>query len=705
MVFPTLKAGQEATRFLAAGVLTNTITLPVPATPGNVLVLCGGGDKNSGALTVTDDGAGLGGWHVPVAARSTSVSLSIAWKPAEGGEQIVTFAVGANAAGGQWWLGEYEQIGAGVWHLRALAVHASDESTVTAWSSGTTSAAAGDGRAIAAFAVDSVLTAGTPTYTGGYVSEQAPGNGGSEAGLWVASAPVSSGATTETTLTRGGATADQMAGGVVVLGRAATAGTRINLQPRPACGTSATGWFGPSGWARSTSVTSLERTTGFAGIAAGDVITPKFVAVAGAPYVGSVEVHAVAAQTATISIDWYDAAGVFVTGSGDGVPWTAAAGAVLRPEVGPVVCPSGATRGLIVLNGLDGAAEVTAALTEQTTETGRPYFDGDTAGASWAGTPGNSASYLLTGSDAFTVADSGSMVATAPGPVGGDTLRFAESAAVVATGGAVDEFAFSESALILALAYDDERGRIRVDALGLPVTAIRAEVYARPVSTARYILVRGGQVTVADGRFLRPVDDYEFVAGAAMVYKVIALSSDENQPDVVVAEATVTRPADPLTHVWLKFIAMPVLNRKLKLTGWGEISRPSRNVAYDVVGRSEPVVVTDVHGSRRVPISVRTADLEETAALDEALSLGMAIFLHTPVTTALPSLYAVVGNYSYERPSMRSVAARWTIPLIEVAAPPPSVVPAGSTYQTVLDQFVTYQELLDAYDTYRDVAS
>lgn len=448
---------------------------------------------------------------------------------------------------------------------------------------------------------------------------------------------------------------------------------------------------------------SLPRATGFKGTTVGGVISPKFSTVPAAQYVASVSIHAIAAQAAEIGIDWY-ASGVYHSSTAS-TAFSAGAGATVRPEVGPVTAPSGVDQGIVTLDLLDGSAEVTALLVEQTSATGGAYFDGDSAGASWAGTSGGSISYLLTGTDTFTFTDSGSLLSATPGPVGGDALHMTESAGVVAAGTAVDEFTLQDSGLILALGYDDTRGRVRVDAFGLPATAVRAEVYSRPVTAARFTLVRGGRVTVTDGTFTRPVDDYEFVAGAAMVYRVVALSTPVESPDVVVATAEVTRPADPLAAAWIKFIAAPFRNRKIRLTGWGQITRSSRNATYDVAGRSEPVVVTDVHGSRHVTIEVRTSGLDEMAELDTALSQGAPIFLHTPVTIALPSLYAAVGDYSYDRPSARSHAARWTIPLIEVAAPPPSVVGAGVTYQTVLDQFVSYQELLDQFVSYQEVAS
>jgi hypothetical protein len=215
-VYPSLKAGQTANGYMQPGVLSYQATLPAAATAGNLIVIGVGGDKNIGTLTL-----GGGGWTESVAVRSASVSTSLAWKTAAGGEQTVSVALSSgNPSGTQLWIAEYEQDGTGAWELKASATKNSDESNSLSWSSGTTGAATGNGLGIAAFSVDSVNTAGTPSYTNGYTTRRNEVNGGGQAGLWVAEKQIDSGTTTETTLTRTGAAADQMSGGVIVLGRA-----------------------------------------------------------------------------------------------------------------------------------------------------------------------------------------------------------------------------------------------------------------------------------------------------------------------------------------------------------------------------------------------------------------------------------------------------------------------------------------------------
>lgn len=489
-------------------------------------------------------------------------------------------------------------------------------------------------------------------------------------------------------------------------------GIRRNLSPNPALATTtlgnATDWTSsPTGYARQTGVSGMDRTTGFGGSGAKDTITsPRFAAVAGAQYVASVQVKTGASNAFKILVNWYTgttSGSTFIANSGAGTSFTV--NGTQRCEVGPFTAPVGTGGGYLRVIDLDNTTvTLTALIAEQTNVTSATYFDGDTTGASWEGTAGNSTSAWLTGADAITFADAGVKVQSAVGPTGGDATSVTESASVHASGTVNQDIAWSDAALIAELSYDPRRGRNRIGVRGLPAAAIRAEVSVRPAGTTPWSPVRGGKIAVANGAFLHTVDDYEFAAGVANSYRIRVLANQENTPDVLVAQAIATLPP-VLDAVWLKFIAQPALNRRVALTDWSDISRPSRVALYDVQGRSDPVAVTDVHGSRRVTVQLRTSTVEDGNVLDEALSQGRPLFLHVPISVALPSLYAVAGDYSYSRPAKLSPVRVWSLPLTEVAAPPPSVVGAATTWQSILDTYSSWSDVLAAFATWQDVVS
>lgn len=209
------------TGFAAGGVQTLSATIDWTPTSGNLLLYACGGDKNLGTFTMTD-------WTVPVDLRSSSVSLIMAYKVSDGTETVASgTCTGANSGGSNTWVAEYSQTGSGAWGLRATkGENNSDENNQTVWSSGTTGTTDLEGKAIAAWATDSVVGAGTPTYTNGFSQIRVTSTGSGQAGLWVASADASAAATYESTIDRVGGTADQMSGAILVVGRGA-AGTTL----------------------------------------------------------------------------------------------------------------------------------------------------------------------------------------------------------------------------------------------------------------------------------------------------------------------------------------------------------------------------------------------------------------------------------------------------------------------------------------------
>jgi hypothetical protein len=491
----------------------------------------------------------------------------------------------------------------------------------------------------------------------------------------------------------------------------AVGGARVNLSPNPALKTTtagnATAWTSsPAGYARQTSVTGMDRTTGFGGTGAITTVTsPRFAATAGQQYVASVQVKTGGSNTFKVMINWYDgspSSGSFLSST---ATTSFTVNGVQRCEIGPFTAPLGAGAGYLRVIDIDNTTvTLTAVLVEQTSLSGRSYFDGDTTGASWQGTNGNSPSAILVGADSWTVTDAGSRVATASGPAAGDAASFTESASIVASSTVDEAITWSDAAMIVSCDYDPRRGRNRISARGLPLTGIRAVVESRKENRSAWRQVRGGKVGLSGGAFVRTVDDYEFAAGQANTYRIRVLSTPENVPDVVISTATVTLPAIS-PGVWLKFIVQPALNQQVQLIDWSEIARPTRVTLYDVVGRTDPVAVTDVHGSRRVTVTLRTTGNDEAERLDDALSQGRPLFLHVPATLALPSLYAVAGDYSASRPSKTTSVRYWQVALIEVSPPPSSAVPPPTTWQNVLDSYASWQDVIDAFPTWQDVVS
>lgn len=154
-----------------------------------------------------------------------------------------------------------------------------------------------------------------------------------------------------------------------------------------------------------------------------------------------------------------------------------------------------------------------------------------------------------------------------------------------------------------------------------------------------------------------------------------------------------------LDSVWLKVITRPFLNRKITcVNDASDIKREARNGIFPVIGRSYPIAITDLRGSRQFLLTVTTETEVEWRGLDLVLSGGDVIFLHTPTSSVIETMYAVIGDTAMARP-LRSRNCnfdfrKFELPLIEIAKPDVSVVGSIGTWQTVIDTYATWNDVI-----------
>jgi len=484
--------------------------------------------------------------------------------------------------------------------------------------------------------------------------------------------------------------------------------TKVNLHRNPALSVNDTNYFG-TGWARTASAhASLPRTTAWAGNTTGvEPALGRSTTVPGKYYVLTFSVRAIATVTGALHMDWKTSGDAYLSttsasGGSDGVVNMTSSSTRRFGMIG--LAPATGERMIPVAADWLGDSQITAVMVRQfdtlpEAEAGLVvdllpgnYFDGDTAGASWSGTTGLSTSTLI-----------------ADDPLAGRTTWGAQTTAVTRTrdfgvGATIWGAQTTRTGLIPTVSWDPRRGRVRVTAVGLSADVVRVEVSSRAVGTVRWNPVRGGKVAVVDGRFERTVDDYEFVAGEGMQYRIQAFTTAENITPANVSQTIVASISDTLDQVWIKFIVAPHRNAKVSLIGWGPVSRRSRQAVFGIRNRPDPIVVTDVHASRSVTVQLMAWSEDEAEELDRSLSIGLPIYFQTPSNVQLRSMYASVGDYTFERSGgVTSPRSIFSIPLTEVSPPPLSIVGPGLTYSTLLEDFLTYEELADAYASYLEV--
>lgn len=158
-----------------------------------------------------------------------------------------------------------------------------------------------------------------------------------------------------------------------------------------------------------------------------------------------------------------------------------------------------------------------------------------------------------------------------------------------------------------------------------------------------------------------------------------------------------------LDGVWLKSISRPFLNRQVTVSDWSEATRPARGGVFNVVGRSYPVAVSDVRGSRQWTIVLFTETLDEADVLDLVLASGDALLVHTPAAFPGRGGYVVVGDTTEAYPGPGNPERLFTLPVTEVAAPDATVVGATATCQSILNSFATCADVLAEFATCADL--
>jgi hypothetical protein len=253
---------------------------------------------------------------------------------------------------------------------------------------------------------------------------------------------------------------------------------------------------------------------------------------------------------------------------------------------------------------------------------------------------------------------------------------------------------------MLTLTYDAQLARVRLSGT-VPGshTDPAVAVVERSTNGIRWTTVRGGQDL--DGTADEPfkVDDYEFAADVLNTYRVRVVDVD--------TQSTVATESDQITPVlggvWLKSIARPFLNRQVVVKDYSDVERPERAGVFDVVGRSFPVAVSDVRGSRRWTMEILTPTPAAAREFDAIMASGDTMLIHVPADCDVPGGYVTIGTVNTSRPARRSVRRVVALPCIEVAAPGPDVVGATVTCATVLATYATCADVLAAHSTCADL--
>jgi hypothetical protein len=163
-----------------------------------------------------------------------------------------------------------------------------------------------------------------------------------------------------------------------------------------------------------------------------------------------------------------------------------------------------------------------------------------------------------------------------------------------------------------------------------------------------------------------------------------------------------------LTDIWFKVIAKPFLNRTVHCVPKASpVTRRARQGIFPIIGRSFPIAVTDIRGSREYELDAITRTTQEYRDFDLVLSTGDIIFIHTPPTSPIETAYVAIDDVVRAQPLNGTRCGNdwrvFTLPITEVAAPGADVVGSVGTWQTVVNTYATWSDVLANHPTWADL--
>lgn len=242
----------------------------------------------------------------------------------------------------------------------------------------------------------------------------------------------------------------------------------------------------------------------------------------------------------------------------------------------------------------------------------------------------------------------------------------------------------------LTATFDPVLSRVRL--AGTALDGADNALFERSANGVYWVTVRGGTSVAVDGADTAGLDDYEFVPGTINYYRVTA-GADVFTDDITPAQS----------GVWFKSITRPFLNRAVDVVGHSDIVRAARNGVFEVRGRSAPIGVTDVRGSRRWTCTVKCATVVDADALELVFASGDPLFVQTDGVHDIPGGYVLVGDVTRTRFGHLSGRRYFELPMIEVAAPAADVVGYPSSWETLVAEFGTWTAVLAEFGTWAAV--
>lgn len=220
--------------------------------------------------------------------------------------------------------------------------------------------------------------------------------------------------------------------------------------------------------------------------------------------------------------------------------------------------------------------------------------------------------------------------------------------------------------------------------------------------------VRGATSFSVTGITSFSVTDYEAPLNVPVTYTVLTYAFESGVltylTSLTSAQATIN--AGPET-CWLKNVNLPALNMSLRLVDVADPKYTAKRQATYIIGRSKPIVLSDVRSGRSSTLSFMTDTLAHRLAFLNLMNnaASTSLFLQVNYIDGFEDLYFNAGDITEKRNGATSTEPTrvWDVVYDEIDMIPDTTPAVGSnTYQNLL-YWNSYQHMLNQRATYADV--
>lgn len=249
----------------------------------------------------------------------------------------------------------------------------------------------------------------------------------------------------------------------------------------------------------------------------------------------------------------------------------------------------------------------------------------------------------------------------------------------------------------LVATFDDSLSRVALVITFTNTLVTVTQVVRIAPDGVETILRSGDKFTLVAGK--GTIYDYEVPLDVPVTYRATQVTPVSGSPEVILSGAAKTM----LSHgvSWLKDPAQPANNLRLDyVQGLPTLSRKARAGVFDIIDRSNPIVVTARRQSASGGLTFATytqTDYEKTVKL---VNRGEILLLATPPAFGVGNVYVHVADVDEERIALGDASdwtRRWTLPLLVVDRPLSLTTSAPlERWQDVKSTWATWNDLYAA---------